>query len=420
MMVVQQCLPGTIMFRRQNIMPSRIPLIAAFVCALMFFATSARAAPPYAEILLDPATGAVLHAVNADSTTQPASLTKMMTLFLAFDSLDKGELTLDQLVPVSRRAQNMAPSKLGLVAGTSIRVEDAILGLVTRSANDAAVVLAEAIGGTEEQFAEMMTTKARILGMRNTSFHNASGLPNTRQITTARDIAVLSQALIKVHARHFPYFSRTSFNYNGAPVQTHNRLMSRYDGMDGIKTGFVNASGFNLAGTAVRNGRRLIAVVLGGRTAKERDNRVAALLDHGFGVAPLRSNVATIEVAASVPAVRAAIKASPQPQPQKQSQKQVHERSKTETKEKQAVAAKPGSWTIQIGSYKSQKAGQIGLDAIGKVIPVQLKGAGSAVVKGKNGAFQARFTGLSKPAAEQACSRLEAKGQDCLVMAPRN
>jgi D-alanyl-D-alanine carboxypeptidase len=197
-------------------------------------------------------------------------------------------------------------------------------------------------------------------------------------------------------------------------------LMSRYDGMDGIKTGFVNASGFNLAGTAVRDGRRLIAVVLGGRTARERDNRVAALLDHGFGVAPLRPNVATIEVAAAVPAVRAAIKASPQPQPQKQSQKQVHERSKTETKEKQAIAAKPGSWTIQIGSYKSQKAGQIGLDAIGKVIPVQLKGAGSAVVKGKNGAFQARFTGLSKPAAEQACSRLEAKGQDCLVMAPRN
>ena len=238
------------MFRRQNIMPSRIPLIAAFVCALLFFATPAHAAPPYAEFLLDPATGAVLHAVNADTTTQPASLTKMMTLFLAFDALDKGDLALDQLIPVSRRAQNMAPSKLGLVAGTTIRVEDAILGLVTRSANDAAVVLAEAVGGTEEQFADMMTTKARILGMRNTSFRNASGLPNTRQTTTARDIAVLSQALIKGHARHYPYFSRTSFTYNGAPVQTHNRLMSRYDGMDGIKTGFVNASGFNLAGTA--------------------------------------------------------------------------------------------------------------------------------------------------------------------------
>src|SRR3954465_93728 len=228
-MVVQQCLPGTIMFRPQNIMPSRTPLFAAFVCALLFFSMPAHAAPPYAEILIDPATGAVLHAVNADATTQPASLTKMMTLFLAFDSLDKGELTLDQLVPVSRHAQNMAPSRLGLVAGTTVRVEDAILGLVTRSANDAAVALAEAVGGTEEQFAEMMTTKARILGMRNTSFHNASGLPNTRQITTARDIATLSQALIKVHARHFPYFSRTSFNYNGAPVQTHNRLMSRYD-----------------------------------------------------------------------------------------------------------------------------------------------------------------------------------------------
>src|SRR3954469_19620043 len=335
MMVVQQCPPGTIMFRRQNIMPSRMPLIAALVCALMFFATPARAAPPYAEILLDPATGAVLHAVNADSTTQPASLTKMMTLFLAFDSLDKGELTLDQMIPVSRRAQNMAPSRLGLVAGTSVRVEDAILGLVTRSANDAAVVLAEAIGGTEEQFAEMMTTKARILGMRNTTFRNASGLPNTRQLTTARDIATLSQALIKGHARHYPYFSRSSFTYNGAPVQTHNHLMSRYDGMDGIKTGFVNASGFNLAGTAVRNGRRMIAVVLGGRTSKERDNRVAALLDHGFGVAPLRPNVATIEVAAGVPAVRAALKTAAQPQ------KQVRERAKPVVKDKKEAAAAP-------------------------------------------------------------------------------
>lgn len=405
------------MFRRQNIMLSRIPLFAAFACALLFFATPAHAAPPYAELLLDPATGAVLHAVNADVTTQPASLTKMMTLFLAFDALDKGDLALDQLVPVSRRAQNMAPSKLGLVAGTTIRVEDAILGLVTRSANDAAVVLAEAVGGTEEQFAEMMTMKARMLGMRNTSFHNASGLPNSRQLTTARDIATLSQALIKGHTRHYPYFSRTSFTYNGAPVQSHNRLMSRYDGMDGIKTGFVNASGFNLAGTAVRNGRRLIAVVLGGRTSKERDNRVAALLDHGFGVAPLRPNVSTIEVAAAVPAMRSAIKAAAQA-PVRQP-KAAAKPTEAAAKPRE-VAARPGSWTIQIGAYKSQKAGQVGLDATGKIIPAQLKGAGSTVIKGRNGSFQARFTGLTKTAAEQACARLEAKGQDCLVMAPRN
>src|SRR5690349_8232651 len=179
--------------------------------------------------------------------------------------------------------------------------------------------------------------------------------------------------------------------------------MSRYDGMDGIKTGFVNASGFNLAGTAVRNGRRLIAVVLGGRTSKERDNRVAALLDHGFGVAPLRPNVATIEVAASVPAVRSAIKAAAQPQVRQPVQKQVRERPKTAAKARGAVA-KPGSWTIQVGAYKSQKAGQVGLDSTGKIIPAQLKGAGSTVIKGRNGSFQARFTGLTRTAAEQACS----------------
>jgi D-alanyl-D-alanine carboxypeptidase len=186
--------------------------------------------------------------------------------------------------------------------------------------------------------------------------------------------------------------------------------------MDGIKTGFVNASGFNLAGTAVRNGRRLIAVVLGGRTSKERDNRVAALLDHGFGVAPLRPNVATIEVAAAVPAMRSAIKAAAQPQVRQP--KAVAKT--TDAAKPREDAAKPGSWTIQIGAYKSQKAGQVGLDATGKIIPAQLKGAGSTVIKGRNGSFQARFTGLTKTAAEQACSRLEAKGQDCLVMAPRN
>jgi D-alanyl-D-alanine carboxypeptidase len=187
--------------------------------------------------------------------------------------------------------------------------------------------------------------------------------------------------------------------------------------MDGIKTGFVNASGFNLAGTAVRNGRRLIAVVLGGRTSRERDNRVAALLDHGFGVAPLRPNLSTIEVAAAVPAMRSAIKAAAQPQVR---QPKVAAKTKDAAAKPREAAAKPGSWTIQIGAYKSQKAGQVGLDATGKIIPAQLKGAGSTVIKSRNGSFQARFTGLTKTAAEQACSRLEAKGQDCLVMAPRS
>ncbi|WP_192499284.1 D-alanyl-D-alanine carboxypeptidase family protein [Skermanella pratensis] len=400
------------MFRRSIEMPSRFSLVAAIVCALLFPLPASAAPPPYAELLIDPATGVVLHAQNPDLPTQPASLTKMMTLFLAFDSLDKGELALDQFIPVSRRAQNMSPSKLGLVAGTSIRVEDAILGLVTRSANDAAVVLAEAIGGTEEGFAEMMTTKARIIGMRNTTFMNASGLPNVRQKTTARDIATLSQALIRTHTRHYPYFSRSSFSYNGAVVHSHNRLMNRYDGMDGIKTGFVNASGFNLAATAVRDGRRLIAVVLGGRTSRERDNRVAALLDHGFGVKPLGRTVSTVEVAAVVPTVRATIKADAA-----RAEKAVAKAPKPAAKA--APAAKSGSWAIQVGSYKSHKAGQTGLTTTAKVIPAHVKGAQSTVLKTRTGVFQARFTGMTKAAAEQACSRLESKGQDCMVVAPR-
>ena len=404
------------MFRRSIDLPSRISLVAAIVCALLFPLSAEAAPPPYAELLIDPATGVVLHAQNPDLPTQPASLTKMMTLFLAFDSLDKGELALDQFIPVSRRAQNMSPSKLGLVAGTSIRVEDAILGLVTRSANDAAVVLAEAIGGTEEGFAEMMTMKARMIGMRNTTFLNASGLPNVRQKTTARDIATLSQALIKTHSRHYPYFSRSSFSYNGAVVHSHNRLMNRYDGMDGIKTGFVNASGFNLAAMAVRDGRRLIAVVLGGSSSRERDNRVAALLDHGFGVKPLGRSVSTVAVAAVVPTVRATIKADAP-----RAEKAVAQSPKPTAKAaaKPAPAAKPGSWAIQVGSYKSHKAGQTGLATTEKVIPAHVKGAQGTVLKSRTGVFQARFTGMTKAAAEQACSRLESKGQDCMVVAPR-
>lgn len=242
----------------------------------------ALAAPPQAFIVLDHDTGAVLDARNADQPAFPASLTKMMTLYLTFRALEAGDLKLGSRLRVSKRAAAMPPTKLGLKAGKSIEVEDAILGLVTRSANDAAAVLAESLGGSESRFALLMTKTARRLGMTRTVFRNASGLPDGEQKSSARDLARLATRLITDYPQYYRYFSRKSFTYAGRSYGNHNRLLSSYQGMDGLKTGYTRASGFNLAASAVRNGRRLVAVVIGGKSAHARDVRMADLLDDGF------------------------------------------------------------------------------------------------------------------------------------------
>ncbi|MBB3266104.1 D-alanyl-D-alanine carboxypeptidase [Azospirillum sp. OGB3] len=254
--------------------------------------------PVHAYVLMDAQSGRVLDSENADTLTYPASLTKMMTLLLTFEALERGTLRLDQELPVSRHATNQKPSRLNLAVGSTIRVEDAILALTVKSANDVAVVLAEALGGSEEQFAEMMTAKAQALGMASTTFRNASGLPHKEQRTTARDMARLSRAIVARPAREYAYFSRTRFDWNGTVVPGHNRLLGRVEGYDGIKTGFINLSGFNLAGSASRNGQRLVAVVLGGTTAASRDREVAELLEQGFGAAPPKQTVAVTDVKA--------------------------------------------------------------------------------------------------------------------------
>lgn len=251
--------------------------------------------PVHAHVLMDAHTGRIIEAGNADVATYPASLTKMMTLLLTFEALDKGNLRLDQELPVSRYAANQKPSRLNVVPGTTLRVEDAILALTVKSANDAAVVLSEALGGSEERFAEMMTAKAHSLGMTNTTFRNASGLPNREQRTTARDIAKLARAVVSLPPQEYAYFSRTRFDWNGTVIPGHNRLFGRVEGYDGIKTGFINLSGFNLAGSASRNGQRMIAVVLGGTTAKARDHEVAELLEKGFKSAAPKQTVAATD-----------------------------------------------------------------------------------------------------------------------------
>ncbi|HUA79105.1 MAG TPA: D-alanyl-D-alanine carboxypeptidase family protein [Dyella sp.] len=240
----------------------------------------------YAAIVVDPATGEVLSAVNADQQNYPASLTKMMTLYLTFQAMQNGKLKVDQELPVSTWAASRAPTKLGLRAGETISVNDCILGMVTKSANDAATVVAEDLGGNESHFADIMNAQAALLGMSSTHFANANGLPDPNNLSSARDMVKLAVALYHDFPQYTHYFATKDFVFRGRLIRGHNNLMDRYPGMDGLKTGFTDASGFNLASTAVRDGRRLFAVVLGGRTASARDNLMARLLDDGFDNQP--------------------------------------------------------------------------------------------------------------------------------------
>ena len=234
--------------------------------------------PRYADIVVDANTGDVLHSVNADATRHPASLTKIMTLYLLFERLESGRLRLDSRLEVSENATEQAPTKLGVKAGQTIAVEDAIKALVTKSANDVAVVIAEALGGSEEEFAKAMTRKARALGMTRTVYKNASGLPDDDQVTSARDQALLGMAIQDRYPKYYRYFSTSSFAWRGVSIRNHNRLLGRVEGVDGIKTGFTRASGFNLVTSVKRGKRHLVAVVLGGRSGGARDARMRELI----------------------------------------------------------------------------------------------------------------------------------------------
>ncbi len=234
--------------------------------------------PPYAAMVVDANTGAILHAANADSPRHPASLTKIMTLFLLFERLEAGKIKLSTELPVSPHAAAQAPSKLALKPGDSITVENAIRAIVTKSANDVAVIVAEAVGGDEESFARQMTQKANALGMKNTLYRNASGLPDPEQITTARDQILLGRAIQDRFSRYYRYFSTRAFVFRGKTMKNHNKLLGSVAGVDGIKTGYTNASGFNLVSSARRGNRHMVAAVFGGRTASWRDARMRDLI----------------------------------------------------------------------------------------------------------------------------------------------
>ncbi len=253
---------------------------------------------PYSAIIVDAATGEVLMARQADSIRHPASLTKIMTLYMVFDALERGELRMNDRITISKHAASMSPSKMGIPVGQSISVEDAIKSIVTKSANDVSAAVGERLGGTERMFCVKMTRKAHELGMSRTTFRNASGLPDPQQVTTARDMAKLAMAMLRDYPQYYHYFGIRNFEYKGTVIGNHNRLLGEYPGLDGIKTGYINASGFNLVASAKQNGRRLVGVVFGGQTWRSRNNNMVQLLDAGFAELGRRRQNGT-QVAAS-------------------------------------------------------------------------------------------------------------------------
>ncbi|WP_319413817.1 serine hydrolase [uncultured Cohaesibacter sp.] len=265
--------------RRAPIARPAIMIAAAFLMAIAALApSSAQANSKYAGYVIDVKSGKVLYSNNANSLRYPASLTKMMTLYMVFEKLEQGELSLSSRLKVSRHAAGQAPSKLGLKPGSTISVKDAILALVTKSANDVAAVIAENIGGSESKFASMMTSTARSIGMSRTTFKNASGLPNSQQRTTAADMALLGQALQDRFPTYYKYFNTRVFQYGKARYGNHNKLLGRVKGVDGIKTGYTNASGFNLVTNVKTGDRHIVAVVMGGRTGASRDAQMRKLI----------------------------------------------------------------------------------------------------------------------------------------------
>jgi D-alanyl-D-alanine carboxypeptidase (penicillin-binding protein 5/6) len=274
-------------------------LLAGLAIAAPSRAASLYTVPKYAAILVNSADGEVLYARQADAPRYPASITKVMTLYVAFEELRDGNIRESDMIRISTAAARQPPSKLGLKPGAKISVREAMGIIATKSANDIAVALAEYISGSEGQFAARMTGTARRLGMSRTTFLNASGLPAVGHMTTARDIATLSRAVIRDFPRRYPIFSQASFEYEGQQIASHNHLLKNNSGVDGIKTGFTNAAGFTLAASAAHDGVRLIAVVLGGPSRMLRDNNVTELLDTGFDVLTRRSRGDNTTVAAN-------------------------------------------------------------------------------------------------------------------------
>lgn len=396
--------------------------------------------PPSAYLLMDADTGAILAQSNPDAELHPASLTKAMTLLLTFDALQRGDIRLYDPVSISYHASHMVPSKLDLEPGSTIRVQDAIYAIVTKSANDIAVALAEHLGGSESRFATMMNRRAQQLGMRHTHFTNASGLHNVKQVSSARDMAILARYIIKAYPQYYRYFATRDFTYNGYTHHNHNRLMDTYSGMDGLKTGFIQQSGFNLISSAKRNGHRLIGVVFGGRSTNARNVQMANLLNQGW------SRVGKVQVAS---AAKTAAAAKPvqvasntvqdddeDPELQKgtlgsligqgDTDPAVSSRFETglqaiaavrQQSEQHASLTTGRDWSIQVGAGSSRSTVDSMLQSAQTKLPAYLVKGEPVIVPLKTATgwiFRGRLDGYTRDEAQAACKILP----DCVTVSP--
>jgi D-alanyl-D-alanine carboxypeptidase len=342
---------------------------------------------------MDAETGKILQETNADTRNYPASLTKMMTLYLVFDALKSGRLKLIDRLKVTAKATRQPSSKLGLTRRSKITVKQAILALTIKSANDVAVAVAETLAKNERDFALKMTAMARRIGMSSTTFRNASGLPHRAQLSTARDMAILGNSLLRDFPHYYHFFSESRFTFNGKVLKNHNRLLRIFDGADGIKTGYIRASGFNLVASVKRGNRRLIGVVFGGRTQRARDRVMIRLLDNGF------ETFGPMQIADGE-AVSATV-ADP------------------------AENAKPsGNWGIQVGAYWDKKSAKnIAKVAYGKVPELLLDGVVKVVpLRRKRGRsiYRGRILGLDKKQAYGSCRILKRSKMSCMVLLAKN
>jgi D-alanyl-D-alanine carboxypeptidase (penicillin-binding protein 5/6) len=394
----------------------------------------------YAAIVVDAKSGEVLYSKNADSSRYPASITKIMTLYLAFEALEAGRLKTTDLITVSQHAASMAPSHLGLRPGETITVDNAIRAITVKSANDMAVALAEKVGGSESRFATMMTLRAQELGMTGTHYVNACGLPDARQITTARDIATLSRAVMRDFPQYYSYFSLHEFDYHGQTMIKHGLLGK----LDGLKTGFTNASGFNLAATAAVNNNRLIAVMLGGNTAAARDRHVEALLNTGFEVLrrrqagdhvslaelmqepdpvgpmsgaqdeegsndPLGAKIAS---AAQAPSARPVFGVSEAREPARLVQAKADRRDTID----RARIRRHDDFVIQVGTFRRKEEARAQLTKISRKFADHVDDGKSVVSDKEHGRYHARFVGLTESEAKNACRALASHRQACKVL----
>ncbi|MDX0562702.1 peptidase M15 [Sinorhizobium medicae] len=396
--------------------------LALATIAVLFFGT-AQAVAGSASLVVDARTGRVLSAENPDTLNHPASLTKMMTLYMTFEALHRGQLAWKTPVPMSATAARKPPTKLGVRPGETITVQEAVYGMIVRSANDAAAAMAERLGGTEEGFARMMNAKARQLGMNRTFFVNASGLPASEQVTTARDMARLAVALMRHYPREYRLFSVQSFAFRGRVIRGHNNLMYRYQGMDGIKTGYTRASGYNLVSAVAEGNRRLIGVVLGGRSARSRDEKMAALLDQHLGrvSSPGRpmiesANAPRLADVASLPGVSLSYAGT---KPAVEALAAPAAAAPTTVPAAVAAASAPSfsnGWRIQLSTAPTAEGAR-------KML-VEAQSAGGAALLGgtphseaAGKAYRVGFVGfVSREAAAIACDVLKKRFYDCVLL----